>query len=135
MALLGRVSLRLADAASGPLEVHLDGWPLVLVDVDGGGVRVNDLRTSKLFAHRAVLRRASTCGKLAVHTGAVGDELYVLLGEVAAVFVVPDPTQATHADVRVIESSTGRLLLDRSVRYRQLPVAHGASLGCRQDRG
>jgi hypothetical protein len=35
----------------------------------------------------------------------------------------------------VIESSTGRLLLDRSVRYRQLPLDHGASHGCRQSRG
>lgn len=132
MTLLGRVSLRMTDAASGHLELQLDGWPLLLIEADGRALRVNDLRTSALFAHHALLPRDG--GSLAVRTGAVGDELYLLLGDTGAVFVVPDAGRATHADVRVIEAATGRLLLDRSVRYRQLPAARGAFSECLQTR-
>ena len=56
---------------------------------------------------------------MTVRAGAIGDELYVLVGEVVAVFVVPE-INGVHADVRVVESAAGRLLLDRSVRYRQV---------------
>lgn len=128
MTLLGRVSLRMTDAASGHLELQLDGWPLLLIEADGRALRVNDLRTSALFAHHALLPRDGE--RLAVRTGAVGDELYLLLGDTGAVFVVPDAARATHADVRVIEAATGRLLLDRSVRYRQLPAERGAFSEC-----
>ena len=117
-ALLGRVSVRMTDGDSCRLEVRLDGWPLLLVDVDDPAVRVNDLRTSCLFAHRATLPCCPR--RLAVRTGAVADELYVLLSDIAAVFVVPDTADKTRAEVRVVDASTGRLLLDRLVRYRQL---------------
>ncbi|MEX2548452.1 MAG: hypothetical protein WD830_11810 [Chloroflexota bacterium] len=127
-ALLGRVSVNMPDAAIGRLELHLDGWPLILVDADGGAVRVNDLRTSALFAHHARLPCEDI--RLAVRTGAVGDELYVLLGELAAVFVTLDTARPTHAEVRVIEAATGRLLLDRSIRYRQLPAEPGVFSDC-----
>lgn len=132
MTLLGRVSLRMTDAASGRLELQLDGWPLLLVDPEGSAVRVNDLRTSALFAHHVPLPCEE--GRLAVRTGAVGDELYLLLSDTAAVFVVPDAARATHAGIRVIEAATGRLLLDHSVRYRQLPAERGAFSECLQTR-
>ena len=63
-----------------------------------------------------------TAERLTVRAGAVGDELFVLVGDAVAVFVVPDVSPSTHVEVRVVESATGRLLFDRSVRYRQMPA-------------
>ncbi len=116
--LLARVRLSVADAASACLEVHLDGWPLLLVDLDAAIVRVNDLRSAAMFAHAVPLPKRSA--EVCVRAGAVGDELYLLLGEVAAVFVDVARAGEIHADVKVVESATGRLLFDRAVRYRQL---------------
>ena len=115
--MLSRVRMTVDDVTSGRCELDLDGWPLLLVDRVAGCVRVNDLRSSAMFAHGAAL--PPTAGNLTVRAGAIGDELYVLVGDVAAVFVVAE-INGVHAHVRVIESATGRLLLDRSVRYRQV---------------
>ena len=38
---------------------------------------------------------------------------------------MPDAADGTRAEVRVVESASGRLLFDRSVRYRQLPETDG----------
>lgn len=119
-ALLRRVQMTVADAATDRVELRLDGWPLLVIDGAAGCVAVNDLRSSHLYAHVAPLPPGAS--RIAVRPGAVGDELFLLLGDVAAVFVVVDPTRATHADIRVVESATGRLLLDRAVRYRQVPT-------------
>jgi hypothetical protein len=118
-ALLSRVRMTVPDVASGRCELDLDGWPLLLVDKVAGCVRVNDLGSSSIFADGVAL--PSTAGQLMVRAGAIGDELYVLVGDVAAVFVVAE-INGVHADVRVVEPATGRLLLDRSVRYRQVPT-------------
>jgi len=131
-ALLSRVRMTVEDAASARCELDLDGWPLLLVDRVAGCVRVNDLRSSAMFAHGVAL--PPTAGHLTVRAGAIGDELYVLVGDVAAVFVVAE-INGVHADVRVVESAAGRLLLDRSVRYRQVRTKHmspsPAFLDCR----
>ena len=119
--LLRRARTTVADAATPTCELSLDGWPLLLVDRDLDIVAVNDLRSAQLFAHRVALPRCR--GHMAVRVGAVGDELFVLLGDAAAVFVVPDTGRPTHAEVRIVDSADGRLLLDRSVRYRQVPSA------------
>jgi hypothetical protein len=108
--------MTVADAAVARCELHLDGWPLLLVDRVSGCVRVNDLCSKAMFAHGAAL--PSAAGHLSVSAGVVADELYLLVGDVAAAFIVPE-INGVHADVRVVESSTGRLLLERSVRYRQ----------------
>ena len=121
MALLRRVRMTVADAASARCEVELDGWPLLLVDRIGGCVRVNDLRSAAMFSHG--VRLPSEAERLTVRAGAVGDELFVLVGDAVAVFVVPDFSLSTHVEVRVVESATGRLLFERSVRYRQIPAA------------
>jgi len=125
--------MTVADAASARCEVCLDGWPLLLVDRIAGCVRVNDLRCAAMFSYGVTL--PSTSGTLTVRAGAVGDELYLLVGDMAAVFVVPEVAEGVHAEVRVVESATGRLLLDRSVRYRQAPselvVPSPAFLDCR----
>jgi hypothetical protein len=120
-ALLRRVRMTVADAAAARCEVELDGWPLLLVDRIGGCVRVNDLRSAAMFSHG--VRLPSEAERLTVRAGAVGDELFVLVGDAVAVFVVPDFSPSTHVEVRVVESATGRLLFERSVRYRQIPAA------------
>ena len=120
VALLRRVRMTVADAASARCEVELDGWPLLLVDRIGGCVRVNDLRSAAMFSHGVLL--PSEAERLTVRAGAVGDELFVLVGDAVAVFVVPDVSPSTHVEVRVVESATGRLLFERSVRYRQMPA-------------
>ncbi|MEA2828512.1 MAG: hypothetical protein QOG43_2951 [Actinomycetota bacterium] len=120
VALLRRVRMTVADAASARCVVDLDGWPLLLVDRIGGCVQVNDLRSEAMFSHG--VRLPSEAERLTVRAGAVGDELFVLVGDAVAVFVVPDVSSSTHVEVRVVESATGRLLFDRSVRYRQMPA-------------
>ena len=119
-ALLRRVRMTVADAASARCEVDFDGWPLLLVDRIGACVRVNDLRSAAMFTHGVPLPSAAE--HLTVRAGAVGDELFVLVGDAVAVFVLPDISASTHVEVRVVESATGRLLFERSVRYRQMPA-------------
>ncbi len=116
--LLARVRITVADAGAASLEVRLDGWPLLLVDLEARTVRVNDLRRSAMFTHAA--RIPAPSAEVGVGTGAMGDELYLLLGDAAAVFVAVARDRAVHADVKVLESASGRLLLDQNVRYRQL---------------
>lgn len=122
-ALLRRVRITVPDASTACCELHLDGWPLLRVDGVAGTVEVNDLRASTMFGRCVAL--PATGGHLIVRTGAVGSELFVLLDDVAAVFAAPEE-DGVHADVSVVESATGRLLLACSVRYRQLPAGLGA---------
>ena len=56
-ALLSRVRMTVADVTSGRCELDLDGWPLLLVDRVAGCLRVNDLRSSAMFAHGVALPR------------------------------------------------------------------------------
>jgi hypothetical protein len=114
---LGRARV-VVEPAERRVELRVDGWPVVLVELEAGVVRVNDLGATAAFAHAAPLPGGG--GGQVIRTGAVGDELYLLVGDVAAVFVVLAPTRPAHADVQVMESATGQLLLDREVRYRQV---------------
>lgn len=122
--LLARVRITVADAGAACVHVGLDGWPLLLVDLDARTVAVNDLRRSAMFAHAAAIP-ATGC-EVGVRAGAVGDELYLLVGDGAAVFVAVGGDHDVHAEVKLVESATGRLLLERTVRYRQLPVGSPA---------
>jgi hypothetical protein len=124
VAVLRRVRMTVPDASLACCELHLDGWPLLRIDGAAGTVAVNDLRASARFGRSAVLPPADRPLALAVRTGAVGGELFVLLDDVAAVFVVPEE-RGVHAEVNVVESATGRLPLTCSVRYRQLPAGSG----------
>ena len=119
VAVLRRVRVTVPDASLACCELHLDGWPLLRVDGAAGTVEVNDLRASAMFGRSAVLPP--------VRTGTVGGELFVLLDDIAAVFVAPEES-GVHAEVNVVESATGRLLLTCSVRYRQLPVGSGCQV-------
>ncbi len=130
--LLARLRLSVANAGSARLEVSLDGWPLLLIDLDAGTVGVNDLRRTAMFAHAVAIPRGSR--EIGVRTGAVGNELYLLLGEVA-VFVDVPSARGIHADVRVIALATGGLLFDESVRYRQLAVVSSQASPVSADTG
>jgi len=123
VAVLRRVRITVPDASLACCELHLDGWPLLRVNGVAGTVEVNDLRASAMFGRSAVL--PPTDRRMTVRTGAVGGELFVLLDDVAAVFVVPEE-RGVHAEVNVVESATGRLLLACSVRYRQRPAGSGS---------
>lgn len=120
---LSRVDLRLV-ARPALVWLHLDGWPLVAIDVAAGQVGVNDLGSRSMFAHQARIDAlpsgALLCGPV-LTVGAVGRELYVLIGQRAALFLDAEPG-GIHAEARVVESCSGRLLLERQVRYRQLPA-------------
>lgn len=118
--LMRRARLQLAEGDGSCVRLLLDGWPLLAIDLDAGQVAVNDLRHRTMFAHTIAVGPIERDQVLKV--GAVGEELYVLIGEAAAVFVVPEPAPSSHAEVAVVESATGRLLLERNVRYRQVPA-------------
>lgn len=127
--LLARATLTLVEARPATFELRLDGWRLLRVDLGRGTVGVNDLRAHHLFSHHVCVP-ASRGGP--VRVGAVGDELYVLAGSAVAVFVVPDATSGTHAEVRVVDACTGRLLGDLAVRYRQFEVASASGAAGRE---
>lgn len=40
--------------------------------------------------------------------------------------MTPEPAPCAHAEVRVVESSTGRVLAEHDVRYRQVPARPSA---------
>ena len=117
-ALLARARLEVADGERAAVRLVLDGWPLVSVDLDAGRVAVNDLRQSAMYGHAAAVGTLGPDDELCL--GAVADELYLLVGEAACVFVTPEPAPGSHAEVAVVDSSSGQLLLERRVRYRQV---------------
>ena len=118
-ALLRRARLEVADGGRATVRLVLDGWPLVSVDLDAGQVAVNDLRQCAMYGHAAVIGTLGPDDELCL--GAVVDELYLLVGEAACVFVTPEAASGSHAEVAVVDSSSGQLLLERTVRYRQVP--------------
>jgi hypothetical protein len=125
----GRVRIEVGGAAAPVFEVFLDGWPLLLVDLGQGWVRVNDLRASHAYTHVAPLP-ACPAGPPLVETdeGRDGREIMVVLAGIAA-YVNPCEDRPTHAEVQVVSlGADRRLLLDCEVRYRQLPRRVVASL-------
>ena len=117
-----RVRIEVASAADPVFEFFLDGWPLLLLDLEQGLVRVNDLRASHAYSHAAPLPRDVDAAPL-VETGAGGQhfEIVIVLGHVAA-YIHPGNDEPTYADVLVVSLEDGyRVLLDTHVRYRQLP--------------
>ena len=114
-ALLDRA--RLAVAGPNEVRLSLDGWPLVAVDLAAGEVAVNDLRSRHAFAHTVAVGPLGAEEELTL--GAVGEELYLLVGGAACVFVIPEPAPCSHAEVAVVASATGQVLAERRVRYRQ----------------
>lgn len=125
----GRVRIEVASAADPVFEFFLDGWPLLLLDLEQGLVRVNDLRARHAYTHVAPLP-ARLPGSPQVETGEGRDEfeIMVVLAGVAA-YVHPCEERPTHAEVQVVSfSGDYQLLLDCEVRYRQLPRRAVAAL-------
>ena len=91
-ALLRRARLEVADGERAAVRLVLDGWPLVSVDLDAGQVAVNDLRQSAMYGHAAAVGTLVPDDELCL--GAVVDELYLLVGEAACVFVTPEAAPA-----------------------------------------
>ena len=116
-ALLGRARLQVTGASD--VRLSLDGWPLVAVDLAAGQIVVQDATGSP--ARPAVAIGPVGAGE-ELALGAVGDELFLLVGDAACVFVIPAPAPSTHAEVAVVASATGQLLAERRVRYRRDPV-------------
>jgi hypothetical protein len=118
----GRVRIEVASAADPVFEFFLDGWPLLLLDLEKGCVLVNDLRARHAYTHAAPLP-ARPPGSPLLEAGERGGEfeITVLLAGVA-VYIHPCNEQPTHADVQVVSfGDDHRMLLDCEVRYRQLP--------------
>jgi hypothetical protein len=117
-ALLGRARLQVTGASD--VRLSLDGWPLVAVDLAAGQIVVQDATGSP--ARPAVAIGPVGAGE-ELALGAVGDELFLLVGDAACVFVIPAPAPSAHAEVAVVASATGQLLAERRVRYRRDPAA------------
>ncbi len=125
----GRVRIEVASAADPVFEFFLDGWPLLLLDLEQGWVRVNDLRASHAYTNVAPLP-ARPAGSPLVETGEGRDEfeIMVVLAGVGA-YIHTCEEQPTHAEVQVVSfNGDYQLLLDCEVRYRQLPRRAVASL-------
>lgn len=107
------------------VEFHLDGWPLLLVDLEAGCIRVNDLRSTHAYSH--VGHVLGSIGESAVDTGTGGDEHSILIAIGPLIGLIHlDPDQPTHAAVRAVQmdgtvARPEAVLLDCEVRYRQLP--------------
>lgn len=120
-----RLRISMPSGADRIVEFHLDGWPLLLVDLEAGCIRANDLRAHHAYSHVGHL--TGGIGNPAVDTGTGGDEhsIVVAIGPLIG-FIHLDPARPTHAAVRAVQmertlSHPEALLLDCEVRYRQLP--------------
>ena len=128
----GRLRISMPSSADQIVEFHLDGWPLVLVGLDAGCIRVNDLRATHTYAHVGHLPRP--IAEPAVDTGPGGTDHSILIAVgtlIASIHL--DPDRPTHAEVRAVQmdarlSRADGMLLDCEVRYRQLPQQPAARL-------
>lgn len=121
----GRLRISMPNGAERVVEFHLDGWPLLLVDLEQGCIRANDLRASHAYSH--VGRLPGPVGEPAVDTAPGGDDESMLLAVGTLVGSVRlDRHRPTHAEVRAVQMDEAMgsglgVVLDCDVRYRQLP--------------
>ncbi len=94
-----------------------------------GEVALNDLRRTQAFAERLVVPAlAQGGGSLRVVEAGPG-AVSVQVGFAHLATVRPDPAQGSHADVVLEDPASGEVLLDLSVRYRQVPLDDGGLSG------
>ena len=112
-------SVRVSADGHGWL-VSFHGW--FVLYVTSNGVAVNDLRRSVAFTERAAFTMPVGCRATprAVQ-GATPAEVMILVEDGVIASVTIDPARPTHAEVVVLDPLTGSAILDRNVRYRQLP--------------
>ncbi len=120
-----RVTVSIPSGADRVVEFHLDGWRLLLIDLDQGCVRVNDLRANHSFSHGARLPEPIDEPAIDTGPGADGNSILVVVGAILGV-ISPLADRPSHAEVQVIQmdaesGSPKQMLLDCEVRYRQLP--------------
>ena len=120
-----RVAVSIPSGADRVVAFHLDGWPLLLIDLDQGCVRVNDLRATHAFSHGAVLPEPIKEPAVDTGPGVDGNSILVAVGTILGV-VSPLQNRPSHAEVQVIQmdaesASPKQMLLDCEVRYRQVP--------------
>lgn len=127
--LVSRIAMTVPSGAERTLECHLDGWPLLLLDLDANHLQVNDLRASHAFSHTANLRMPIRKGEaVSCEAGADDSSALVIVGSLL-VAVRVDDVHPARAEVQAIQwgpcASARGTLLDCRVRYRQLPPAAG----------
>lgn len=127
--LVSRLAMTVPSGAERTLECHLDGWPLLLLDLGADRLQVNDLRASYAFSHLANLRTPIRNGEaVSCEAGADESSALVIVGSLL-VAVRVDDAHPTRAEVQAIQwgpcASARGTLLDCRVRYRQLPPATG----------
>ena len=120
-----RVGVSIPSGADRVVEFHLDGWRLMLVDLDQSSVRVNDLRATHAFSHGARLPEPIYEPAVDIGPGADGTSILVVVGTILGV-ISPLADRPSHVEVQVIHmdadsGSPTQLLVDCEVRYRQLP--------------
>lgn len=112
------------------VEVRVDGWPLVYVDVDRSVLRVNDLRSTELFS--IVGELCEPLSGVRVETLDGSTSLLVAV-DTLVVSIEFDPARPTHAGVQARQldragNGTG-IVVDCDVRYRQVAIGEAARSG------
>ena len=79
--LVSRLAMTVPSGAERALECDLDGWPLLLLDLDADRLHVNDLRASHAFSHTANLRMQIRRGEaVSCEAGADDSSALVIVG-------------------------------------------------------
>lgn len=128
----GRLRISLPNGAEPGVEFHLDGWPLLLVDLEASCVRANDLRATHAYSHVGHL--PGPIGEPAVDSapGTDDESMLVAVGTLVG-SVRLDRRRPTHAEIRAVQMDPDMghgigLVLDCEVRYRQLPRESAGTL-------
>lgn len=100
--------------------ISLHGWRLLYVA--SSGVALNDLRRSVAFTDRAAFSASVRC-RIAprARVGSIAGQATIDIEDRMIATVTVDDLRPTHASVVVCDPFTNSTLLDREVRYRQLP--------------
>lgn len=120
----GRLRASVLSGADRVVEFHLDGWPLLLIDLDESVVRVNDLRSTHAFPRVAEL--IYPVGRTVVDTEPIDEEQTILISVGTLVGSIRlDGQRPAHVEVRFIQmdpsmSRSEGVVVDCEVRYRQL---------------
>lgn len=123
-----------AVAMGRTVEVRVDGWPLVFVDVDRSVLRVNDLRSTESFS--IVGELCEPLSGVRVDALDAGSESLVVAVDTLVVSIEFDHARPTHAGVHARQldragNGTGTVV-DCDVRYRQISDGAARSGGARR---